>query len=258
MISELAHIHPSAKIGNNVTVEPFAVIGKDVEIGDDCWIGPHTVIKGPTKLGAGNKVFQFASVGEDCQDKKYNGEDTSLIVGDNNVFREGCIVHRGTVQGGGSTVIGNNNLFMTNTHVAHDCIIEDNVIFSAGACIAGHVKVCSNANLGGFVGIHQFCTVGEYSFCAGGSIITQDVMPFVMVSGHPSQTFGLNVVGMERNNFAKDVINSVKKAYKIIFKGSHTVKELKDREVMGELIEKCQEVSMMHDFLLASKRGIVR
>ncbi|MBT4963807.1 MAG: acyl-ACP--UDP-N-acetylglucosamine O-acyltransferase [Francisellaceae bacterium] len=256
MISELAQVHPSAKIGKNVEIGPFTLIGEDVEISDNVWVGSHAVIKGPTKIGSGNKIYQFSSIGEGCQDKKYNNERTTLLIGENNTFREGCIIHRGTVQGGGTTVIGNNNLFMTNTHVAHDCLIEDNVIFSAGASIAGHVKVCRNANLGGFVGVHQFCTIGEYSFCAGGAMITQDVMPFVMVSGHPPQTFGLNVVGMERNNFNKDVIDSVKKAYKIIFRSSYTVKELE--EVMHDLISKYDEVTTMHEFLLSSKRGIVR
>lgn len=256
MISPYAIIDQTAKLAADVTVEPFAVIGKNVEIGSGTIIGSHAVIQGPTKIGKKNKIYQFASIGADCQDKKYHGEDTTLEIGDNNVFREGCTVHRGTVQGNFVTVIGNNNLFMVNTHVAHDCIIGNNVVFSNGASIAGHVIVKDYANLGGFVGVNQFCTIGAYSFAAGASIIIKDVMPFVIVSGHPAKVCGINVIGLERNGFSQDIIKIIKQIYKIIFTTSKTVQEAITQ--LLPLANQYTEVQLCIDFLQQANRGIVR
>ena len=256
MISKQAIIDEKAILGPNVTVGPFSVIGPNVEIGADTVIGPHVVIKGPTKIGKNNRFYQFCSIGEDCQDKKYHGEDTTLEIGDNNSFREGCTVHRGTVQGGGKTVIGNDNLFMVNTHVAHDCIIGNYVTFSNNASIAGHVRVEDYASLGGFVGVHQFCVIGAHSFTAGGSIILKDVVPYVTVSGYPAQAHGLNTIGLTRREFSTEVINVLKQAYKIIFRTSATVKDAVDK--LNTLTEECPEVSLLRDFLQQSTRGIVR
>jgi UDP-N-acetylglucosamine acyltransferase len=256
VISKLASIDPSAKIGNGVSIGPFAVIGANVEIGAGTFVGPHVVINGPTAIGKNNKFFQFSSIGEECQDKKYFGEITKLEIGDNNTFREGCTVHRGTEQGGGVTVIGSNNLFMVNTHVAHDCIIGNSVVFANGASVAGHVEVGDFANLGGFVGVHQFCKIGAYSFAAGGSIIIKDVIPYVLVSGHPAQIHGLNTVGLTRREFSSEVISTLKQAYKIVFRTSSTVNEA--IEQLNVLVENCKEVALMRDFLTQSSRGIVR
>lgn len=256
MISNLAVIDPLAKIAQDVKIGPFCVIGPNVEIGSGTIVGPHVVINGPTKIGKNNRFFQFASIGEDCQDIKYAGEPTRLEIGDNNTFREGCTVHRGTTQGGNITSIGNNNLFMVSTHIAHDCIVGNNVIFSNNASIAGHVRVDDYANLGGFVGVHQFCAIGAYSFCAGGSIIVKDVTPFVMVSGHPAQIHGLNTVGLTRRDFSNESISALKQAYKIIFKTSQTVAEAIDQ--LEELVSKHQEVALLCDFLQQSTRGITR
>lgn len=256
MISKQASIDPSAKLDPSVEVGPFAVIGADVEIGAGTIVSPHVVINGPTKIGKNNRFFQFSSIGEECQDKKYKGEITRLEVGDNNVFREGCTVHRGTAQGGGLTAIGNDNLFMVNTHVAHDCIIGNHIIFANGASIAGHVRVEDYANLGGFVGVHQFCVIGTHSFAAGGSIILKDVVPYTTVSGHPAQTHGLNNVGLTRREFSTEVVNALKQAYKIIFRSSPTVNDAIEK--LNELVVTFKEVAVLRDFLLQSTRGIVR
>jgi UDP-N-acetylglucosamine acyltransferase len=255
-ISAQAIIDPSAKLASDVKVGPFSIIGPKVEIESGTVIGPHVVIMGPTKIGKNNHFYQFSSIGEDCQDKKYHGEDTWLKIGDNNIFREGCTVHRGTIQGGGETVIGNDNLFMVNTHVAHDCIIGNNVIFSNNASIAGHVRVGDYACLGGFVGVHQFCTIGAYSFSGGGSMIMKDVAPYVRVFGNPAQTHGLNSVGLARREFSEEIISALKQAYRIIFRTSLTVKDAVDE--LNVLAQKYSEIIVLRDFLLQSERGVTR
>ena len=256
MIDARASIAKSAKLATDVEVGAFTCIGENVEIGSGTWVGSHAVIKGSTKIGCNNKIYQFSSIGEDCQDKKYSGEETFLSVGNNNIFREGCTIHRGTVQGGGVTRIGDNNLFMVNAHIAHDCIIGNNTIFANGASIAGHVTVGNYASLGGLVGVHQFCAIGAHSFSAGGSIIYKDVMPFVKVSGYPAKAFGLNSVGLERLGFTSESLEVLKKAYKIIFNTSFTIKNcIAD---LQPLIKECPDVGLMVEFIQNSSRGIVR
>ncbi len=256
MISTQAVIDPSVKLAPGVRIGAFTVIGPNVEIDCDTVIGPHVVIMGPTKIGKNNHIYQFASIGEACQDIKYHGEDTRLEIGDNNIFREGCTVHRGTVQGGGVTVIGDNNLFMVNTHVAHDCIIGNHVIFSNNAAIAGHVRVGDYASLGGFVGVHQFCSIGAHSFAGGGSMIMKDVAPFVRVFGNPAQIHGLNSVGLARREFSSEMLTALKQAYKIVFRTSTTVRDAIEK--LNPLIVEFPEIVLMRDFLAQSERGITR
>lgn len=256
MISELAVIHPSAKIGTNVKIGPFSVIGADVEIGDDTEIGPHVVIQGPTTIGQRNKIFQFSSIGEAPQDKKYAGEKTTLHIGDDNIIREFVTISRGTIQDEGTTIIGNRNLLMAYVHVAHDCQVGSDIVFSNNASIAGHVKVQDNANLGGFVGVHQFCSIGSYSFCAGGSIITKDVPPYVMVSGHPAQVYGLNQVGLRRRGFTDASILALKQAYKIFFRQGHTSEEAVG--LIRQQYESVEEVKAFLNSIETSERGILR
>lgn len=256
MIHPTAVIDPNAVIGEDVEIGPFCYVGPEVKIGDRCILGPHVVVEGPTTIGEENRFFQFCSIGADCQDKKYHGEVTKLEIGARNSFREGSTVHRGTEGGGGVTIIGDDNLFMVNTHVAHDCIVGNHVVFSNGASIAGHVRVDNYASLGGFVGVHQFCVIGEHSFSAGGTIIFKDVMPFVKVSGHPASAFGLNNVGLERRNFSGEEIKYLKQAYKIIFRTSATVKEAIQQ--LDPLVKACQRVSILQQFLQNSPRGIIR
>lgn len=256
MISEQAVIHKSAKIGKNTEVGPFSVIGEDVVIGDNCQIGPHVVIKGPCKIGDGNKFFQFCSIGEVSQDKKFKGEVTTCEIGNNNSFREGCTIHRGTKDGGGVTKIGNDNLFMVNTHVAHDCIIGDHVIFSNCASAAGHVIVEDYACLGGMVGVHQFCKIGAHSFIAGGSIVFKDIMPYVTVAGYPAKVSGLNTEGLKRRDFSTDAISNIKKAYRLIFREGNTVAVAIEK--LQPLISSCKQIELFANFLKSSERGIAR
>jgi UDP-N-acetylglucosamine acyltransferase len=256
VISDKAIIDKTAKIGKNVVISPFSIIGKEVEIGDGTWVGPHVVINGPTKVGCNNKFYQFASIGEDPQDRKYNGEPTRLEIGDNNIFRESMTVSRGTVKGGGLTQIGSDNLFMAYVHIAHDCKIGDSTTFSNNASLAGHVTVEDFANMGGFVGVHQFCNVGKYAFCAGGSIIVKDVLPFTMVSGYPAQVYGLNVEGLKRRLFTSEEIMTLKRAYKVLYRQGMVLEEALSK--LEEMVSETSHIQLLIDFIRQSERGIVR
>lgn len=256
MIDKHAIIDPTAKIAANVHIGPFSIIGPNVEIEEGTWIGPHVVIQGPTSIGRDNKIYQFASIGEATQDKKYKGEPTRLEIGDRNIFRECCTIHRGTVQGGGVTRIGHDNLFMNYTHVAHDCVLGNHITFSNNASLAGHVKVDDFASLGGFVGVHQFCTIGAHSFAAGGAIVVRDVPPFILVSGYPAEPHGLNTVGLERRGFGATTIAALRRAYKIIFRQSLTIQEAISE--LKNMVAETPEVDLLIDFLSNSSRGIVR
>ncbi|MDO6426741.1 acyl-ACP--UDP-N-acetylglucosamine O-acyltransferase [Thalassotalea sp. 1_MG-2023] len=256
MIHPQAIIEEGAVIGQNVTIGPWTYISKNVVIGDDCHIGPNVVINGPTELGKGNRIFQFASIGEDCQDLKYNGEPTKLIVGDNNIFRESCTVHRGTIQDQGITEIGSNNLFMAYTHVAHDCVVGNHCILANNASIAGHVHVGDYAILGGQCGVHQFCHIGAHSFVAATSLILKDVPPYVMASGNAAKPYGLNSEGLKRRGFSSDAIKAIKKAYRKVFRAGLTIDEA--LAVIAEEIPQRDEVSLFTDFINQSNRGIIR
>jgi UDP-N-acetylglucosamine acyltransferase len=256
VISKEAIIDPKASLGPKVHVGPWTLIGPDVEIGEGTWIGPHVVIRGPTRIGKENKIYQFATIGEDSPDKKYGGESTRLEIGDRNIFRECCTVHRGTIQGGGVTSIGNDNLFMAYAHVAHDCTVGNEVVFSNNASIAGHVKVDDYACLGGLVGVHQFCAIGAHSFAAGGSIIIKDVPPYVMVSGYPAEAHGLNSVGLERRGYSAASIAALKRAYKIVFRQSLTLQEA--IQELNTMVAEFPEIGLMIEFLKRATRGIIR
>jgi UDP-N-acetylglucosamine acyltransferase len=256
VIDNRADIHPSAKIGENVVIGPWTVIGEDVEIGDGCYIGPHVVIRGPTKLGKQNRIFQFSSIGEESQDKKFNGEKTYLEIGDNNTIREFVTINRGTVQGGGYTRIGNDNWLMAYVHVAHDCIIGNHTIFSNNASLAGHVTVEDHVILAGFSGVHQFCSIGAHSFVAKATYITKDVLPYVLVSGYTATTSGLNSEGLRRRGFDNDTLEHLKRAYKVIFRKGLTVKNAIVE--LQEMLPQCPEISAFINGLQNSTRGIVR
>lgn len=256
MISDKAIVDKSAKIAENVVISPFSIIGPGVEIGEGTWVGPHVVINGPSKIGRNNKFYQFASIGEDPQDKKYNGEPTRLEIGDNNIFRESITVSRGTTKGGGLTRIGDDNLFMAYVHIAHDCKIGSHTTFSNNASLAGHVSVDDYANMGGFVGVHQFCNIGKHCFCAGGSIIVKDVLPFTMVSGYPAQVYGLNVEGLKRRLFSADEIIVLKRAYKVLYRQGMVLEEALNK--LEEMVLECTHIQTLIDFIRNSERGIVR
>lgn len=256
MIHPTAIIDPRARVGTNVDIGPYSIVGPDVEIGDGTWIGPHVVIKGPTVIGQNNKIFQFASVGEDCQDKKFKGEPTRLVIGDNNVIRESVTVHRGTVQDNSLTQIGNNNLLMAYVHVAHDCIVGNNVILANNATLAGHVHVGDAVILGGFTGVHQFCHIGAHAFAAVSSVIVKDVPPYLMVAGHNAEPHGLNTEGLRRRGFSVETIAQLRRAYKVIYRQGLTVQAA--LPILEEMSGECAEVQPFVDFLKSSTRGIIR
>jgi len=256
MIHEQAIIEPGAIIGKNVKIGPWTYVGSNVVIGDDCEILSHVVIKGPTRIGKNNRIFQFASIGEECQDLKYNGEPTELIIGDNNMFRECCTIHRGTIQDNSRTQIGNNNLFMAYTHVAHDCVVGDHCILANNASIAGHVHVGDHAILGGMSGVHQFCHIGAHSFVAANALVLKDVPPYVMASGHPAKPFGLNTEGLTRRGFDKTVILNIKRSYKSIYRKGLTVDEALIE--VNNYSEGMPQVKVFADFIENSSRGIIR
>ncbi|WP_018691067.1 acyl-ACP--UDP-N-acetylglucosamine O-acyltransferase [Algicola sagamiensis] len=256
MIHESAIIEPGASIGNNVQIGPWCYVGNDVEIGDGCVLHSHVVVKGPTKIGQQNEFYQFSSIGEDCQDKKYAGEKTELIIGDHNVFRECVTVHRGTVQDEGKTIIGSHNLFMNYVHIAHDCVIGDHNIFANNASTAGHVHVGDWVIMGGFAGAHQFCKIGSHSFAATGTLILKDIPPFVMASGFRAEPFGINTEGLKRRGFSKAQIQEIRRAYKTLYR-----KELRVEEALAELepiAAEDENIAMFAEFIKQSNRGIIR
>ncbi len=256
LIDTSAIIDSRAELAEGVSIGAFSVIGADVKIDSGTVIGPHVVIKGPTSIGKDNRIYQFTSIGEDPQDKKYADEVTRLEIGDRNTIREFTSMHRGTVQDHGVTRIGNDNLFMAYTHVAHDCIIGDQVIMANGASLAGHVHLHSHAILGGFTLVHQFTQIGQYSFAAMGSAITQDIPPFIMVGGKPTRPHGINSVGMERNAIPAEDIRLIRNAYKIIYKMNLRLEDA--IEQIEELASDSKELAEMVSFLRNVRRGILR
>lgn len=256
LIDSRAVVDKNAKIADNVRIGPFSIIGADVQIGSGTVIGSHVVIKGPISIGKDNRIYQFSSIGEDPQDRKYANEVTRLEIGDRNTIREFVTMHRGTQQDHSLTKIGNDNLFMAYTHVAHDCIIGNKVIMANGASLAGHVHLGNNAILGGFTLVHQFTQIGEYSFSAMGSAVTQDIPPFVMVGGRPTRPHGINSVGMERNGVSPEVVRKIRKAYKILYKSNLRLEDA--IEEIEDLAGESDEVSTMVSFLRNVTRGILR
>jgi UDP-N-acetylglucosamine acyltransferase len=253
VIHKTAIIDPSAKIADKVTIGPYSIIGPDVEIGEGTWIGPHVVIQGPTCIGRDNRIYQFSSIGEVSQDKKFIGERTYLEIGDRNIIRESCTFNRGTNETM-ITRIGHDNLFMAYVHIAHDCEVGNHTIFANNASLAGHVVVEDYVTLSGFAGVFQFCRVGAYSFAATNSVIIKDVPPFVKVSGYHAKPFGLNTVGLQRRGFADSTITALRRAYKIIYRQGLTV-----ANALEELQKiECPDVQRLAQFIQMSQVGIVR
>ena len=256
MIHASAIIDKSAKLDNDVSIGPYSVIGADVEIKSGSIIGSHALIEGPTSIGKQNKIFSFATIGGDPQDKKYDGEKTYLEIGDNNIFREGVTVNRGTVQENSKTIIGSRNLFMAYVHVAHDCIIEDDVVMVNNSAIAGRVRLEKGVILGGFSLIHQFCNIGAYSFSAMGSAVSKDVPAFVRVSGNPAKARGLNTTGISRLNISKESSFSLKEAYKILY--MRKIPLLEARKEIKKNFNHIPEINLLLDSIKISDRGIIR
>ncbi len=256
MIHPQAAIDPSAEIAEDVEIGPFSVIGANVKIGSGSKIAPHVVINGPTVIGERNRVFQFASIGEDPQDKKYHGEPTELIIGDENVFRESCTVNRGTVGGGGVTRVGDRNLIMAYVHIAHDCIVGDDTIFANGASLAGHVTIQDHVILGGFTMVHQFCRVGAHSFTSMASAINRDVPPYLMVAGHFATPRTINSEGLRRRGYNADRIAAIKRAFKTLYRNGHSLDEA--LEQLDVVAASNPDVELMTRFIRASERSIIR
>ena len=256
MIHPTAIVDPGATLAADCEVGPYSVIGPDVTIGEGCTIGPHVVMKGPTTLGARNRVYQFASVGEDPQDLKYAGEPTELVMGDDNVVREYVTLNRGTAGGGGVTRIGDRNLFMAYIHIAHDCRIGSHTVFANGASLAGHVTVGDHAILAGFACVHQFCAVGEHAFIGLNSVANRDVAPFTMAVGNYAEARGINKNGLRRRGFSEEAIQALHRAYMLVVH-RHGSRE----EAVASLAAECEahpEVARFVDFIVSSERGIVR
>ncbi len=255
-IHPTAIVDPNARLAEGVSVGPYSVIGADVEIGEKTWIGPHVVIQGPTVIGKDNRIFQFASIGEAPQDKKYSGEPTRLEIGDGNIIRESVTINRGTVGGGGITSVGNDNLFMAYIHIAHDCHVGNGTIFSNNASLAGHVSIGDRVILSGFTLVHQFCSVGAHSFTGMGSAIAKDVPPYLMVSGNPAKPHGINKEGLKRRGFSPEALRALKEGYRILYRSGLPLNEA--RQQLEAMADEHSVLSEMVDFLNQSQRSIIR
>jgi len=251
-----AIVDPRARIAPDAEIGAYAIIGPDVEIGAGCSISAHAVVTGHTRLGQRNRVFQFASIGEIPQDKKYLGEPTRLEIGDDNTIREFCTFNCGTPQDAGVTRVGNDNWFMAYVHLAHDCQVGSHTVFANSASLGGHVHVGDYAILGGFSGVHQFCRIGAHSIIGGGSMVRQDVPPYVTVAGNPAKPYGLNAEGLKRRGFTPDTIARLNQAYKTLYRSGLTLEQAKQR--LARQAAECPEIRVTLDFLSASARGIIR
>ena len=256
MIHSHAIVDSSAVIAGDVSIGPFSVIEAGVEIDSGTVIESHVVIKGATKIGKDNHIFQFASVGEQPQDLKYNGEPTRLEIGDRNSIREYVTLNRGTIDDEGVTSIGNDNLFMTSCHVAHDCRIGNNVILANAVALAGHVRIEDHDILGGYSTVHQFTRIGAHSFSGFATAIDRDVLPFFTIAGNRARAFGINKEGLKRRDFSKESIRALQEAFKILVKSKCSHKEAVEKA--NELAKDHKEVQYLMDFLAASERGWVR
>ncbi|QWT45600.1 acyl-ACP--UDP-N-acetylglucosamine O-acyltransferase [Azospira inquinata] len=256
MIHPTAIIAPGAQLGENVSVGPYSVIGEHVQIGDNTVIGPHVVIAGHTTLGCDNRVFQFASLGDEPQDKKYAGEPTRLEIGDRNTIREFCTFNTGTAQDAGVTRVGNDNWIMAYVHIAHDCQVGSKTIFANNAQIAGHVHVDDHAILGGFTAVHQFVRIGAHSMTGLGTVLFQDLPPYVTAAGNTASPYGINSEGLRRRGFSSESIMALKRAYRTLYKAGLTLEEAKAK--LEEESVAHPEIQLLLDFLGVSKRGIVR
>jgi len=255
-IHATALVDPAAELADDVEIGAFSIVGSKVTIGPGCWIGPHVVLTGRTTLGRNNRIFQFASIGEEPQDKKYAGEDTELVIGDDNTIRELCTFSRGTIQGGGKTIIGNNNWIMACVHIAHDCILGDNIIMANNASLAGHVTVGNFAILSGYSLIHQFCDVGEHSFTSFASHVNQSIPPYVTVSGEKARAKGVNTEGLKRRGYSPEQVQQVRRAYKVLYRSGLPLEEA--RAQLEEMAQGHDEIRPLVEFLDKTTKSFIR
>lgn len=256
MIHSQAIVDEQATLADDVTVGPWTLIGPDVEIGPGCIIEPHVVIRGPTRIGAGNHIYQFSSIGEATPDMKYRGEPTRLVIGDNNVIRENVTIHRGTVQGRSETTIGDDNLIMAYVHIGHDSVVGNHAVLVNNSALAGHVTVGDWAILSGYTLVHQFCQIGAHSFTGMGSSLGKDVPAFVTVSGAPAQVKAINLEGLRRRGFSTTAMSQLRRAFKILYRQGLTLDLALQR--LESMEDKTPEVLVFIDSIRGSERGIVR
>ena len=249
-------VHPGAKLGERVSIGAFSVIGEHVEIGEDTHIGTHVTIDGHTRIGAHNRIYQFNSIGEAPQDKKYSGEPTRLEIGERNTIREFCTFNRGTVQDASVTRIGNDNWIMAYVHIAHDCQVGDHAIFANNAQLAGHVHIGDWVVLGGYTGVHQFCQIGAHVMTAVGTVVLQDIPPYLTAAGNTASPYGINVEGLKRRGFEQACITALKRAYRTLYKSGLTLEEA--HEKLLEQASTQEEVGLLANFINESRRGIIR
>jgi UDP-N-acetylglucosamine acyltransferase len=258
----MGNIHPTAlvdagaQIHESATIGAYSLVGPRATVGPDVWIGPHVVLTGRTTIGARTRIFQFASIGEEPQDKKYGGEDTELIIGEDNYIRELCNFSRGTAQGGGKTIIGNNNWIMACVHIAHDCQLGDNIIMANNASLAGHVTVGDWAILSGYSLIHQYCIVGAHSFTSFASHVNQSIPPYVTVSGEKAKAKGVNTEGLKRRGFTAEQIQQVRRAYKVLYRQGLPLEEA--RAKLLEMAESSAEIRPLVEFLDTTEKSMIR
>ncbi len=257
MIDPRAVIDAAARVDADVYVGPYAIIGAGVQIGRGTRIEPHVVIKGKTTIGVDNHIFQFASIGDDPQDKKYKGEPTALVIGDRNTIRESATINRGTAQDHAVTTIGSDNWIMAYSHIAHDCVVGNNTIFANNASIAGHVHVGDHAILGGFTAVHQFCRIGPHTLTSMFSYVTKDIPAYVTVSGRPAEPRGINAEGLKRRGFTEVQTRNIREGYRALYRQS-----LKLEEAIAELerrLPEQPELKLMLDSLRSGgSRGVAR
>jgi len=256
MIHPTAIVHPGARLASDVEVGPYAVIGDEVEIGAGSAIGSHAVIKGPTRIGRDNRIFQFVSLGEIPQDKKYRGERTALEIGNRNTIREFCTFNRGTLQDAGVTRVGDDNWIMAYVHLAHDCQVGSHTVFANNAQLAGHVHVGDHAILGGFTVVHQYVHIGSHAITAMGTTVLQDIPPFVTAAGNTAKPYGINAEGLKRRGFSAETIAQIKRAYKRLYRSGLSLEDAR-RDIATQLAQ-CADLKPLVEFLDQSSRAIIR
>ncbi len=255
-IHPTAIIDSKAELDSSVTVGAYSIVGANVKVDAGTTIASHVVLQGPTTIGKNNRIFQFSSLGEAPQDKKFRDEPTTLEIGDNNTIREFCTFNRGTMQDKGVTKIGNDNWIMAYVHIAHDCTIGNNTILANNSSLAGHVDIHDYAILGGFTLIHQFCKVGSHVITAVGSVVFKDIPPYVTAAGYDAKPHGINAEGLKRRGFNPDSIAQIKRAYKALYRNGLSLEEAKIE--LANMQKECPEITILSDFLTVSTRGIVR
>lgn len=258
LIHDTAVIDDSAIISENVQIGPYCIIGPNVEIGENTILKSNVVIQGPTKIGSNNKFYQFSVIGEATPDKKYHGEETTLEIGSNNIFREGVTIHRGTIQDKSTTVIGDNNLLMPYVHIAHDCVLGNGNTFANNSGLAGHVVIGNYVTLGGYSLIHQFCSVGDYAFLGMSTGVVMDIPAFVKAAYHPAKVIGLNSIGMSRNGVSDESASLLKKAYKLLYRKGLKLEDSIDKIVMLHEETNDENLKIFINSIKASTRGITR